>query len=70
MAWNPVKSTNVSAIEDRDPQTGDFGVRFLGGGEYRHYGVPAETHEGFLASESKGQFYHKHLKGRFGVTKV
>lgn len=63
-------SSNVDAISDRDPLTGDFEIAFRGGSVYVHRSVPQELYDGLMASGSKGGYYAKHLKGRFGVSKV
>lgn len=66
----PVDSSNVASISHRDPETGDFEVCFKGGSTYIHRAVPKEIYDGFVSDKSKGGYYHKHLKGRFEVSKV
>lgn len=63
-------SSNVAAISDRDPVTGDFEIEFRGGAAYVHRSVPQELYDGLMAAGSKGSYYFKHLKDRFGVTKL
>ena len=66
----PVTSSNIASISERDPATGDVEVRFKSGATYVHRAVPLETYENLMSAKSKGGFYHEHLKGRYGVSKV
>lgn len=70
MEHQPVTSSNIASISNRDPETGDVEVRFKSGSTYVHRAVPQEIYDNWLASKSKGSYYAEHLKGRYNVAKV
>ena len=60
----PVESSAIAAI-GYDPETSTLHVRFHSREEpYQFAPVTAEEHEAFLNAESKGQHFHKHIRGR------
>lgn len=62
------RSINSEAIRslDYNPLTGDLTITFTGNEiGYRFFDVPADIVARFLASPSKGKFYHNKIKGRF-----
>lgn len=65
----PVKnSSNVEAIGFQ-PHAGDKGtltVKFKGGKDYTFKSVPLSVWEDFRDAESKGSYFAKHIKGKFG----
>ncbi len=70
MTMRPVVSSNVDSV-GYDPATGSMEIRFRNGGHYRSAGkIPAHLHAGLMAAESKGKFWHAHLKGKFEFEKV
>ena len=44
-------------------------VRFAHGGWYSYFAVPKRVHADFLAAESKGRFFHDHVRDRFPYRK-
>lgn len=62
-----VESSNIQAI-GYDSATKALHVRF-GSGHYVHEGVPPDLHAKLIAADSKGKFYHAHIKGKFKATK-
>lgn len=63
IGMTPVQSNQVAAI-GYDATTKTLAVTFTRGpGHIYHYpGVEAKTHEEFMAAESKGTFFGKHIK--------
>jgi hypothetical protein len=47
------------------PRRRELGVLFQTGREYTYFGVPAETYSGMRAASSKGEFFNRHIRGRF-----
>ena len=62
-------SSNILGV-GYDPETKVLRVRFKGGSVYDHHDFPADGHETFLSSDSKGSHYHANIKGKFKHTKV
>ena len=57
----PVASTNIGAIGyDEASQT--LAIRFHSGGTYAYDGVMPDVWQRFQAAESKGKFFHQHIK--------
>lgn len=44
-------------------------IRFLDGGWYRYFGVPAAVHAGLLAAPSHGGFFHAAIRDRFAYAR-
>lgn len=67
MNRHELQSSHIKAIEhDGEGLT----VEFLDGARYRHQGVPAVEFERMKAADSAGQFYHRHIKGRYPHTRL
>jgi hypothetical protein len=64
-----VDSSQLSAI-GYDPARSVLAVRFKNGGVYEYKDVTPETFEAFLASESKGKYFGKHVRGTFEYTRM
>lgn len=56
----PVTSSNIASI-GFDPDTQTLEVEFTNGDVYQYMGVPADVHEAFMASDSKGKFRHAYI---------
>ena len=64
MPRQPVSSSSINAIGYLpDQQT--LEVEFVRGTVYQYFGVPQAAHESFLAAESKGVFFNRHIRGHF-----
>jgi len=57
-----VKSSNVESVSFHD---GVMEVKFKGGGHYTFHGVTEQQHRAFMAAESKGTHFAKHIRGKF-----
>lgn len=62
----PVESTSIKSIA-YDAQTREMEVQFHKGDQrlYHFYGVPPDVFQEFALSDSKGSFYHQHIKDRY-----
>ena len=69
MIRQSVSSSNIASIGyDAGSQT--LEIEFHTGGIYQYYGVPKSLYEDFMRASSHGTFFHQHIKGRYGDTKV
>lgn len=74
----PVASSNISAIGFVENQVIDNGflpknvlrINFSSGAIYDYQGVTREIYEDFMASESKGSFFHKYINKRYSFRRV
>lgn len=57
----PVTSSNILSI-GYDEESQCLEVEFLNMSVYQYLGVPPEVHESFVASSSKGSFFHQTIK--------
>lgn len=65
----PVESSSLASVGYLiDSQT--LEVEFRSGAVYRYFDVPQEIHQGFIAAESKGVFFNRAVKGRFGYARI
>ncbi len=68
-SWIPVSSSNINAISyNHNNQT--LSIRFKSSGEYRFYSVPSYIYDGMLKASSKGQYFHRNIRGVFQGDKV
>jgi ribosomal protein L32 len=65
----PVES-NAFASVGYDAARRVLALEFKSGGVHHLVDVSPEDADKFLASDSKGSYFHKHLKGRFASEKV
>lgn len=68
MQMLPVTSSTVAAI-GYDPAAKQMAVQFKSGGTYVYHSVPQEEYEALMASQSKGQYVHKNIKGKYNPVK-
>ena len=62
----PVKSSLIAKI-GYDPQSKTLAVQMNNSSDmYLYEGVPMSLYDDFLAADSKGAFFVKHVKGKFG----
>ncbi len=64
MTMTKVKSSNIDAI-GYDPATLTMRIQFRGGKVRQYTGVPTESHQSFLHSESVGAHFAAHIRGRY-----
>ena len=56
-----VESSNLAAVGyDGDVQI--LEVRFVKGGAYQYFGVPAYIYDGLLSASSKGSYFYQNIK--------
>lgn len=61
----PVTSSNLESI-GYDAASQTMAVQFKGGKPPYHYAnVPPEVHEAFMAAESVGSHFARHIRGNF-----
>ena len=65
----PNESSNIAGTGHHgDSKT--LRVEFHGGAVYDYSGVPAEKHAAMRAAKSHGEYFHKHIRGKFPFVKV
>jgi hypothetical protein len=52
-------------LDTGSKDTGLLQLGFSNGSRWYYQGVPEKLFEDFLFSDSKGEFFHKHFKGKF-----
>jgi len=58
-----VESSLLSSIGYSSDQT--LELKFRSGVSYRYFAVPGTLVEGFIAAESKGAYFNRHVRDRF-----
>lgn len=58
-----VESSLLSSIEYSSDYT--LELRFRSGVTYRYFAVPQTVVAGFIAAESKGTYFNRHVRDRF-----
>jgi hypothetical protein len=48
-----------------DPDREILFVRFIGGGWYRYFDVPASVQAAFVAAESHGRFFQENIRDKY-----
>jgi len=61
-------SSNIDRI-GCDADANRMTVRFKGGLTYSYADVPPEVHKAIRKAESKGSYFHQHIRGAFEHTK-
>lgn len=64
-----VVSSNLHSV-GYDPQDKILEIRFLHGGTYHYFQVPADIYEGLMAASSKGTYHHAHIKPHFRFRRI
>ena len=62
-------SSNIDEFR-YDKSTDTLRVDFTDGSSYEYYNVPPQTHRALQAAASKGEFFARHVKGRFSYERV
>jgi len=65
----PVKSSNIAAV-GYDADGLRLVVEFGIGSKYIYFGVKQNVYDSFMASESKGRFFHAHIRGKYDTVKT
>lgn len=58
----PLNSSNLSAAEYDGPSR-TLTIQFVDGSIYKYSGVPEATAAGLFSAPSKGQYFHRAIKG-------
>ena len=64
-----VKSSAMTAV-GYEPDTRTLRIRFIQDADYDYSGVPPEVYQGMLSAESRGKYYHKHIKCKYRSKRV
>lgn len=64
MPRQPVTSSSINSIGYL-PEQQTLEVEFVRGTIYQYFDVPPVAHQLFLAAESKGIFFNRHIRGHF-----
>jgi hypothetical protein len=64
-----VSSSNLRSV-GYDSWNGTLDVEFHSGSVYRHYAVPNSVYDGLMGASSKGTYYYRNLRNRYGCTRV
>jgi hypothetical protein len=56
-----IKSSNMNSV-DYDEKEQTLIVEFPGGTKYKYMDVPIREYKDFINAESKGKYFHKHIK--------
>ncbi|SPF47499.1 conserved hypothetical protein [Candidatus Sulfopaludibacter sp. SbA4] len=62
-------STSLRTVAYQD-QRALLELEFRSGAVYRYFGVPAESYQALLRSESKGGYFNSHIRNRFAYAKI
>jgi KTSC domain len=65
MPRTPVVSSSIHGV-GYDPDAQTLEVEFKHGRVYQYFHVPLDVLPAFLAAESKGSFFNRHIRGHFG----
>jgi len=64
MQRTPVTSSNLDSV-GYDAENEILEVAFRSGGVYRYFSVPQHVYDGLMSSGSKGQYFHRNIKGQY-----
>jgi hypothetical protein len=63
MDMQPVESSNIKAV-GYDQPNGTLRVQFLSGATHDYPDVSSAEYASFLAADSKGKHFHRHIRSR------
>ena len=69
MQRTPVSSSNIESI-GYDESSCTLEIEFNNGSVYQYFDVPTVVYEEFIASDSKGGYLAKNIKGRYRYSRV
>jgi len=64
-----VESSNLARV-GYDADTLRLVVEFGIGSKYIYFGVKQNVYDSFMASDSKGRFFHAHIRGKYDTVKT
>ncbi|MEL3901084.1 MAG: KTSC domain-containing protein [Treponema phagedenis] len=64
------KSVSSSDLSSVGYENGTLEIRFHNGGTYQYYGVPVVVYQALMSANSKGSFFHKHIKNNYRWQKL
>lgn len=62
-----VSSSDIASI---GYENGTMHIRFHSGGLYAYFDVPEFLYMELRSASSKGRYFHAHIKGRYGDTRI
>lgn len=65
----PLASSSIASV-GYDGEAAALELAFHSGGVYRYDDVPREVYEGLLRADSKGRFFHDHVRGEFDYRRL
>jgi hypothetical protein len=68
MQRRKVQSSNIESV-GYDEETRTLEIEFHGGGTYRYFDVPGQTHNDLMAADSIGRYFREHINGHFRFVK-
>jgi hypothetical protein len=69
LEWKAVESSVFTSSAYR-PEVRQLYLRFRDGDIYRYFDCTVEMYEAFLAAESKGRYFARHIRNRFRYEQV
>ena len=69
MKRKPLVSSNIRSI-GYEQSTLTLEIEFHSGGIYQYYSVPLNVYEALMKASSHGKYFHAHIKGKYGDTKI
>ena len=67
--WKAVESSLFTFVAYR-PDARQLYLRFRNGDIYRYFDVPVQVYEAFLAAESKGRYFARHIRNEFRYEQI
>ena len=62
-----VASSDIASI---GYENGTLHIRFHSGGLYAYFDVPEYLYVELMSAASKGRYFHAHIRGRYGDTRI
>lgn len=69
MIRQPVQSSNLRAV-GYNKDTKVLEIEFIKGGVYRYFDVMESVYLGLIGADSKGAYFHEHIRGRYRYKRV
>lgn len=65
----PVSSSNLRSV-GYDEESRTLEIEFHSGGVYEYYDVPAETFRELVQADSRGGYFHDHVRGEYDYRQI